>query len=164
MMKGPIGEAVLHLFDLAHHLRNIPVPPPVYTPTMNKDQIIEKVAGIFAKEDASIVFAYLFGSVARVEQHGQSDKDVAVLFDPPPAYTFLGPAAKLQDALETGLSHPVDLVVLNRAGPDLIHRLLRDGILVCERDANRRVQFEVKARNDYFDLLPYLVEYRSGEQ
>ena len=43
---------------------------------------------------------------------------------------------------------------------DLIHRVLRDGVLLVDRNPNRRIAFEVRARNDYFDLLPYLTEYR----
>jgi len=32
---------------------------------------------------------------------------------------------------------------------DLIHRVLRDGILVYEQDRSRRIRFEVQARNAY---------------
>jgi hypothetical protein len=51
---------------------------------------------------------------------------------------------------------------MNEAPVDLVHRVLRDGILVCESDRNARVSFEVRSRNEYFDLLPYLRRYRSG--
>jgi hypothetical protein len=54
----------------------------------------------------------------------------------------------------------VDLLVLNRAPVDLIHRVLRDGILLHDRHPAARIRFEVKARNEYFDLLPYLRQYR----
>jgi hypothetical protein len=51
-------------------------------------------------------------------------------------------------------------VILNRAPPDLTHRILRDKIIVYEGDRSARISFEVKARNEYFDILPYLREYR----
>lgn len=51
-------------------------------------------------------------------------------------------------------------MVLNRAPVDLIHRVLRDGMLLHDRDPTARIRFEVKARNEYFDLLPYLRQYR----
>jgi hypothetical protein len=54
----------------------------------------------------------------------------------------------------------LDLVVLNRARVELIHRVLRDGILIHDRNPSARICFEVKARNEYFDLLPYLRQYR----
>jgi predicted nucleotidyltransferase len=129
---------------------------------MDRDAIIQTLEACLASADPSVVCAYLFGSTARGEQHGRSDVDVAVLFDPPPPATLLGPAAQLQGELENALSRDVDLVVLNRASPDLVHRVLLDGILVCERDAAKRVRFEVKARNEYFDIKPYLDEYRRG--
>jgi hypothetical protein len=62
--------------------------------------------------------------------------------------------------LERALKLPVDMVVLNHASPDLIHRVLRDGILVVDNAPGERIQFEVKARNEYFDVLPFLRRYR----
>jgi hypothetical protein len=49
---------------------------------------------------------------------------------------------------------------LNRASVDLIHRILRDGILVYEAHRSARIHFEVQARREYLDLLPYLRQYR----
>lgn len=48
----------------------------------------------------------------------------------------------------------------NGAAPDLLHRVLRDGVLVHENDHAQRIQFEVRARNEYWDLLPILELYR----
>lgn len=56
----------------------------------------------------------------------------------------------------------VDLVVMNGAPSDLIHRILRDGILLCEPDRSARIAFEVRSRNDYFDLQPARARYRQG--
>jgi predicted nucleotidyltransferase len=129
---------------------------------MDRDHVIETLQKLFATEAATVACAYLFGSVARGEHKHGSDVDVAVLFHEAPPNTLLGPVAELQDKLERNLAINVDLVELNHAGPDLVHRVLRDGVLVCEHDANKRVRFEVKLRNEYFDLLPYLEEYRKG--
>jgi hypothetical protein len=38
--------------------------------------------------------------------------------------------------------------------------VLRDGLLVLDRDPSVRIRFEVRARNEYFDLLPFLLRYR----
>ena len=58
------------------------------------------------------------------------------------------------------LGNEVDLLVLNQAPLDLIHRVLRDGVLVYDGHPSSRIRFEVQARNAYFDLLPYLRQYR----
>jgi hypothetical protein len=50
---------------------------------------------------------------------------------------------------------------MNTAPADLIHRILRDGKLLLEADKSCRIAFEVRARNEYFDLLPILQRYRS---
>ena len=58
----------------------------------------------------------------------------------------------------------MQVVVLNDAPPDLVHRILRDGRLVLESDKAARVRFEVSTRNAYFDVLPALERYRRPRQ
>ena len=52
------------------------------------------------------------------------------------------------------------MVVLNSAAADLVHRVLRDGVIVLDRDRAARIRFEVHARNEYFDLAPLRRLYR----
>lgn len=100
--------------------------------------------------------------MAREDARPGSDVDVAVLFDvlPPPEIT--GPSFNLASDLELVLERPVDLVVLNSASADLVHRILRDGDIVLDRDPPRRLRFEVAKRNEYFDLEPVRRLYRQG--
>jgi predicted nucleotidyltransferase len=130
---------------------------------MDRETIIEGLRRGLATADPSVVVAYLFGSVARGQHAGESDIDVAVLFDPPPPARLLGPPSSIHDQLETAVSRRVDLIVLNQASPDLIHRVLRDGVVLYERDPGERIRFEVRARNEYFDIKPYLDEYRRAQ-
>ena len=67
---------------------------------------------------------------------------------------------RMATSLEPKLKRPVDVVVLNRAPADLVHRVLRDGVLVLESDRRARVAFEVRARARYFDLEPLRRAYR----
>jgi len=113
----------------------------------------------FTRHSQGISCVYLFGSRARGDAHLGSDTDVAVLYVQNPPLGLRGLALDLADDLQKALHAAVDLVVLNHAAPDLIHRVLRDGILVCEFDRAARIRFEVDARRRYFDLLPYLREY-----
>ena len=107
-----------------------------------------------------VVAVYLFGSVARGQARASSDVDIGVLYAVTPPATLEGLGGELAYDLELALRRPVDLVVLNRAPADLIHRVLRDGVLVVERDRARRIEFEIKARNEYFDLAPIRARYR----
>jgi len=49
---------------------------------------------------------------------------------------------------------------MNRAPADLRVRVLRDGVLLADRDPPLRIRFEVQTRNEWFDLQPILREYR----
>lgn len=109
----------------------------------------------------AIVCAYLFGSVARGEAHIQSDVDVAVLFEKAPAPRLDAGPLDLEGALERSLGRSVQLVVLNRAPADLVHRVLRDGRLLVDRNRAARIRFEVAKRNEYFDLEPIRRLYRA---
>jgi predicted nucleotidyltransferase len=104
--------------------------------------------------------AYLFGSVSRGEARPDSDVDVAVLLEAGAPKTLEAFPTVLQGDLSELLNCPVDVVTLDSAPPDLIHRVLRDGRLVLDRDKSRRIAFEVYSRNVYFDLKPFLERYR----
>jgi hypothetical protein len=41
-----------------------------------------------------------------------------------------------------------------------VHRVLRDGVLVCEPNRSARIRFEVRLRNEYFDMEPIRKLYR----
>src|SRR5204863_2813799 len=89
-----------------------------------------------------------------------SDVDVGVLYRAGPRSTLRDQPFGLGADLAKVLGRPVDLVVMNGAPVDLVKRILRDGDLLVERDRSARVAFEVRARNEYFDLLPILRLYR----
>lgn len=108
--------------------------------------------------------AYLFGSHARNEATQASDVDIGLLYDRLPPSTLAGRPFLAAAELESLIGRDVDMVVMNDAPPDLVHRILRDGILIFEADRGARIAFEVRARNDYFDLSPVLARYRRLER
>ena len=85
-----------------------------------------------------------------------------MLFKAEPAPGIAGLGFDIAFELEQKLKRPLDIVVLNRASPDLTHRVLRDGVLVLESDRRTRVEFEVRSRAQYFDLAPLRRMYRYG--
>lgn len=126
---------------------------------MDPERITQQLRELLTDRD-EVVTAYLFGSVARGTHHAKSDVDVAVLYTRDPPSTLDGLGLGLEGDLERDLGWPVQVIVLNKAPYDLIHRVLRDGKLLKDADPSVRVRFEVKARNLYFDLLPILRHYR----
>lgn len=119
----------------------------------------ERVRAFFDAEPAAVA-VYLFGSAARGDAGPSSDVDVAVLFDAPPVATLMGSALSMAGRLEQLLGTRIDLIVLNKASADLVHRVLRDGDLLVDRNPGRRIRFEVAKRNEYFDLQPVRDAYR----
>jgi predicted nucleotidyltransferase len=127
---------------------------------LSHETVIKRMQRFFARRHEGIVCVYLYGSMARGEAHQSSDIDIAVLYAESPPLTLDGLGLDLGSALEQELGRSVDVVVLNRAPVDLVHRVLRDGELLCDHSPSARIRFEVQARNAYFDLLPYLRQYR----
>lgn len=126
---------------------------------MDRDTTIQTLTDYFAGRD-EVVAAYLFGSVARTT----SDADVGVLLRDGKPGTLEGfdPVFVIQDELESRCGGAVDVIVMNGAPLDLLHRSLRDGVLVLDRDPLRRMEFELQARMEYLDFLPLLLRYRQS--
>jgi len=114
----------------------------------------------FFRSQSSVQAAYLYGSVARGEAGPESDVDVAVLLVHGEPLALQDEALRMEGELERLLGQTVQVVVLNLAPVDLVHRVLRDSLLLAERDRSARIRFEVRSRNEYFDLLPFLRRYR----
>ena len=111
-----------------------------------------------APEDA--VAVYLYGSRARGTASPESDVDLGLLLTSAPPPSLHDVARVVEDAVERAVKIPVEVVVLNTAPADLVHRVLRDGVLVLDRDRAARIRFEVQSRNEYFDLAPLRRLYR----
>jgi predicted nucleotidyltransferase len=122
--------------------------------------LVERLRARLAREPEALVAAYLYGSVARGAAHAGSDVDLALLYRAPPPRTLISPPRLLEDDLERELGRPVEVVLLGDAPADLTRRVLRDGIVLLDRDRPFRLRFEVQAWNEYFDLLPILDLYR----
>lgn len=122
--------------------------------------VLDRLRAYFAHAADDVVAAYVFGSEGRGEAGPGSDVDVGILLGHRPPATLLAQRYDVADELGGLLGRPVDVVVLDTAPPDLVHRVLRDGVLVLDRDRPARLRFEVAARNAYFDLKPFLDRYR----
>jgi len=122
--------------------------------------LAERLIADYFREKPGIAAVYLFGSVAKGTSHAGSDVDIGVLYERPPPLTLMGqPFAEEADLAEQ-FARRVQIIVMNQAPADLVHRILRDGILVLEPNKSHRIAFEVRSRNEYFDILPMLREYR----
>lgn len=127
---------------------------------MDTETLIEALRAFFRERGDGVAAAYLFGSRARGTARAGSDIDLALLLTESPSASLHGLPNRIADALERELGEEIQVVALSSAPPDLVHRVLRDGVLVCETDRSARVRFEVARRREYLDLLPVLRRYR----
>lgn len=127
---------------------------------MDAGSIEARLRAFFEGDSRGAVAVYLFGSVARGEARADSDVDVGVLFAVDPPATLEAPQFALEGELGRLLRAAVQVVALNRASADLVHRVLRDGRLLLDRDRAARIRFEVRSRNEYFDMAPIRALYR----
>ena len=128
---------------------------------MPRQEIVRRLERFFAgRESGGEVAVYLFGSVARGDDRSRSDVDLGVLYRRDPPAGFDGLPLRLEGEIEQLLGHTTQVVALNAAPADLRVRVLRDGVLILDRDPSFRIRFEVRTRNEWFDLQPILREYR----
>jgi predicted nucleotidyltransferase len=106
--------------------------------------------------------AYVYGSVARGTPLPDSDVDIALLWDTPPApYQRLLTELEIQAALEdaSGLAR-LDVHSLNDAPLNVRGAILAESILLYCVDHDHRVAFEVNTRKRYFDFQPLAARLR----
>jgi predicted nucleotidyltransferase len=121
---------------------------------------VEAIREACQSAPSEVLAVYLYGSRARGTASRGSDVDLGVLLKGPPRPALGGPAQDLEATVERALGLPVEVVVVNTAPADLVHRILRDGLLLLDRDRAARLRFEVQSRNEYFDLALVRRRYR----
>jgi predicted nucleotidyltransferase len=128
-------------------------------------KLVDELARTLAARP-EICEAYLFGSQARGDAQPHSDVDVAVYIDraAPLDAGFGIDCAIAADLMKALHSNDVDVVLLNRAGPLLYHRVLRDGIRVLARDLAAATRREGMALSRYCDYLPQLAKIQAAER
>ena len=112
----------------------------------------EALAGALSR-DADVAAAWLYGSRARGDARRGSDVDVAVILRAGvPATHRWRKRLEYADALACALgTDDVDVVLLEEAPAALGHRVVRDGLLVVDRDPRRRVQVVEEVLRRYLD-------------
>lgn len=131
-----------------------------YTDRAMQEPIADRLRAHFRCHPDGLAAVYLYGSRARGTERAGSDVDLGLLFAETPPEVIGSPRFQVEEKVEKALRLPVETVTLNSAPPDLVHRVLRDGILVLETDRSARIRFEVAKRNEYFDMLAIWEEYR----
>lgn len=118
--------------------------------------LADAIARVLEKH-AEVAAAWLFGSEARGEARPGSDLDIGLLLRTRgktalDCHRLLGSIAAELESVAPG--RPIDLVLLEPQGPVFCHRVLSEGLLVYDADADRRIDFESDTYVRYFDFRP----------
>ena len=110
---------------------------------------MSRMAGLLGSGPPEMLAAYVFGSFARSEPFG--DLDVAVLMAAPVAAP-LAFELELERDLEKLARFPVDVRILNHAPQPFQYSVIREGILILDRNPNLRAAFEGNVVKQYLDF------------
>ena len=116
----------------------------------NTDDLIARAAKALG-DDARVIFAYLFGSLAKGKRTPLSDMDLAVYLDP----SAVGPESKLDILLTLGNvlgTDEIDLVVLNTAPTSLTGRILAGKKILVDKNPFLRHDYESLELRKFFDF------------
>lgn len=127
---------------------------------MTAGDLVAQVRDVVADSPPAVVAVYLYGSFARGTAAATSDVDLAILLQAPARPSLQSLERELEARVEAAVRRPAQVVMLNGAPCDLVHRVLRDGVILLDRDRAARIRFEVQARNEYFDMEPIRRLYR----
>jgi predicted nucleotidyltransferase len=117
------------------------------------DDILSRIPAVQSvlAEDDNVVFAYLFGGLAKKNQKPLSDVDIAVFIRDveDPAEYKLDLYTRLANALGTS---EIDLVVLNTAPTSLAGRILQNKQELIDKAPFRRHEYESLTLREFFDF------------
>jgi predicted nucleotidyltransferase len=111
------------------------------------------LASDYLRSHPKVVFAYLFGGLARGARRPLSDVDIAIYLsnNADVAEVKINTLGRLIEILYTD---EIDLVILNTAPPALAMNVLRNKRLLVDNDQVARNCFESLVFRKYFDFLP----------
>ncbi|MFB6226491.1 MAG: nucleotidyltransferase domain-containing protein [Candidatus Paceibacteria bacterium] len=125
---------------------------------MDKEQIKQKLKEVL-EQDEKTLFAFLFGSLVRGDDIESSDVDVGVYLRDDQLEDKFDEKLRLTNLLSEKLRRDVDVVILNRAAPLMKFEMYINSELILEKDKGKRLDFLLKAVNEYHDYRPYLEMY-----
>ena len=106
--------------------------------------IIQRIVKEVLEENPKIQFAYFFGSFAAEEKY--SDIDIGIYLVTPPTKNPFKVTAELKHEISRKLlrnkiylvADNIDIVILNLITFSFLYRILREGVLILDKDSSLR--------------------------
>jgi predicted nucleotidyltransferase len=117
-------------------------------------ELIKKSLKSILENDIDVIFASLFGSMAKNNMRYGSDIDIAIYFKNAPALYEIG---NLNLKIEEVFNHKIDLIELNnldKINPVLAYAVISEGILILNKDEKIFNEFKKSVLMRYLDFKP----------
>lgn len=121
-----------------------------------KQSIIEGIASRL-REQKHITFAYIFGSFAQEEKF--SDIDIGVFVSEEIGAESLNFEFDLEEEIKPFTNLPVDVRIINHAPLSFVYHVIKEGILIVDKDAGKRADFEGIIFKKYLDFAFFRRQY-----
>lgn len=121
-----------------------------------KRTLMEKIINL-VRDKKDIIFAYIFGSFVSMGRFKDIDMGIFVLDEK--SKLSLKFEMELEREIEDILHIPVDVRILNNASPSFIFNVIKNGVLVLDRNSSHRADFEGLIYKKYFDFQHLRKEY-----
>lgn len=121
-----------------------------------KLSIIKKISSLL-REQKYIIFAYIFGSFVRDEKF--SDIDIGVFVNEKRSLEPLNFEFDLEEEIQSFTHLSVDVRIINHAPLSFVYHVIKEGILITDKDTSRRADFEGMIFKKYLDFVFYRKQY-----
>lgn len=121
---------------------------------MKIKNIKEGLFPFFEKYKDQIIFSYLFGSILKEDIYPKNDIDIAIFINPENSQSYFELKLSIYaDICRTLKMKNVDLVILNSTNNIiLLDEIIRNGIVLIDRDRDLREEFELKVLHQAIDF------------
>jgi len=135
----------------------------LYDTDMSQIAKIRKLCIPLFEREKSILFAYVFGSVAQDRANYESDIDLAFYLDTDKVDDIFKKRLLLIEQAQSLLKRAVEVVILNEINSIFFKFvIIKEGRIVFEREHGERVDFELATMQEYYDFQPFLEEYNKA--
>jgi len=132
--------------------------------TEMQNKIVDKLRYYFEKRD-EILMAFLFGSWAKGHEGTESDMDIAIYFIPKVGIVeweqtdfYYNTEKQIWREVESIVGREVDLLVLNRAAPNVADSALK-GTPIIIKDRNLYIDFLLRITSEAIDFRQWVESY-----
>lgn len=115
---------------------------------MNKKEILSDISE-FLNSREDILLAFIFGSFLESNLIGESDIDIAILFQQKPDFFFL---SEIIDSISMIAKRETDIAVLNDSSPILRMQVIKKGKVIKKSNNSLYNEFFTKTIKEYDDL------------